>query len=236
VIQRHRGEDEGQVLPALLLAVVAILFFGLLFTQVGSAAEQKTQAQTATDSAAVAGTHQVRDFAFTSTAPTMPWSFAIIFAAVPQIPPRPHAAACSAAQRNWSSNPHGGTAIDCGGSLSAVATGDGVRVDLTAPAGQVVTGPADASDQRAEASAVARVVFARCPLLVVPIHRAIANWILDNSLRTLGVTSSCFTAADETLLDEVEEWSFGTAAAAIGPPGPILDAVRSSTRVELVDD
>jgi hypothetical protein len=235
VIRRHRGGEEGQIVPALLLAVVAILFFGLLFAQVGSAAEQKTQAQTATDSAAVASTHAVRDFAITSTAPTMPWSFAVVFTATLMPPPRLQQTSCVAARRNWDANPHRGAGIDCGGGLRTVPTGDGVRVDLTAPAGQVVTGPADAAEARAQASATARVVQARCPL-APGLQMALARWILDNSLMSLGVDSSCFTAADQTLLDELQEWSFGAAVAAVGPPQPILDVVRNSTRVEIVDD
>ena len=242
MIRKHRGEDEGQIIPALLLVVVAILFLGLLFAQVGSASEQKTQTQTATDSAAVASTHQVRDFAISSGARMLVtrWGFGVIFAAVPQVFPQLHGTACAAAQRNWDSNPHGGATIDCAGSLSAVATGDGVRVDLTAPAGQVVTGPADTDGKRAEASATARVVRADCPSLISsPIQKAIEDWILDRSLQTLGVSSDCFTGDDEDTLDDFEdlfEESFGAAAAAIGPPGLILDVVRKNTRVELVDD
>lgn len=242
MIQRHRREEEGQIVPALLLTVVAILFFGLLFVQVGSAAEQKTQTQTATDSAAVASTHQVRDFAITSGARMMvtEWTFGVVFSAIPPAVPRIQATSCSAARRNWDANPHGGATIDCGSSLFAVPTGDGVRVDLTAPDGQVVTGPADAAGARAKASATARVVLAECPSLVTSaIHKALADWIIDRSLQTLGVNSNCFTAGDNTVLVELEElfeYSFGAAAAAIGPPGLVLDTVRESTRVEIVDD
>jgi hypothetical protein len=242
MIRRHRGEEEGQIIPALLLTVVAILFLGLVFVQVGSAAEQKTQTQTATDSAAVASTHQVRDFAITTGAHLMitEWAFGVVFAAVPQVVPQVQAASCDAVQRNWNANPHKGAQIDCGGSLVAFATGDGVQVNLTAPPGQVVDGPAEADNERAKASARARVVLARCPeLITTPIHKALQDWILDRSLLTIGVNSNCFTADDETELVELEELfedSFGAAAAAIGPPGPILDVVRRSTRVELVDD
>jgi hypothetical protein len=242
MIRRHRGEEEGQIIPALLLTVVAILFLGLVFVQVGSAAEQKTQTQTATDSAAVASTHQVRDFAITTGAHLVitEWAFGVVFAAVPQVVPQVQAASCDAVQRNWNANPHKGAQIDCGGSLVAFATGDGVQVNLTAPPGQVVDGPAEADNERAKASARARVVLARCPeLITTPIHKALQDWILDRSLLTIGVNSNCFTADDETELVELEELfedSFGAAAAAIGPPGLILDVVRRSTRVELVDD
>jgi len=242
MFRRQRGGEEGQVIPALLLTVVAILFFGLLFAQVGSAAEQKTQTQTATDSGAVAATHRVRDFAITSTAQTMvaSWTFGVVFAATPQVIPQIGSTACNAARINWNSNPHGGADINCNSSLSAFPTGDGVRVDLLAPAGQVVTGPADASEERAEATAVARVVLAQCPgVVATPIQRAIANWLVDESLQSLGVASDCFTAGDNTVLVELEElfeYSFGAAAAAIGPPPLILDAVRGSMRVERVDD
>jgi hypothetical protein len=155
MIRRHRGEEEGQIIPALLLTVVAILFLGLVFVQVGSAAEQKTQTQTATDSAAVASTHQVRDFAITTGAHLVitEWAFGVVFAAVPQVVPQVQAASCDAVQRNWNANPHKGAQIDCGGSLVAFATGDGVQVNLTAPPGQVVDGPAEADNERAKASA-----------------------------------------------------------------------------------
>jgi hypothetical protein len=234
---RPDGGEEGQIAPALLLVVFVLLFVGLLLTQVGSAAEQKTQTQTAVDSAAVAATHQVRDFSIARAPLDLPWSFKAVFTptAVAAPVPQVQAAACSAAQRNWSENSHGATAIDCAGSLFAQSNGDRVQVDLTAPAGQVVAGPAKVADQAAKADAVARVAFARCPVVGTEIQTAVASWILDQSLRSLGVSSACFTPDDTTLLDKLDEESLGAASALVGPPNPILDAVRQSVRVELVD-
>ncbi len=203
----------------------------------GSAAEQKTQAQTAADSAAVAATHQVRDFSIARAPLGMPWSFKAVFTPIAAAVPFPQvqAAACDAAQRNWSQNPHRGTAIDCGGSLFARSAGSRIQVALTAPAGQVVRGPAEVEAEAAKATAVARVTFARCPQVGTEVQTAVARWILDQSLRSLGGGSSCFTPADEELLDELDEGSLGAASLAIALPGPILDAVRQSVRVELVD-
>jgi uncharacterized membrane protein len=237
--QTQRGKEEGQIIPALLLAVVAILFFGLLFVQVGSAAEQKTQTQTATDSAAVASAHQFRDYTIANIAPTIPYSFNYLFQATRvTVFPQFQSIACNAAETNWAANPHKGTAIDCGGSLSVASTGSGVRVDLTTPADQVVGGPAKVADQRATATATANVAFAHCPGLYDgnDIHKAVADWILDASLASIGANHPrCFTGDDITALQTLNDLSFGQAAAAVGPPQPILDAVRGSTRVEIVD-
>ncbi len=52
--------------------MAALLFLGLLFAQVGSASEQKTQTQTAADSAAVAATHQLRDATILQAAERFP--------------------------------------------------------------------------------------------------------------------------------------------------------------------
>jgi Putative Flp pilus-assembly TadE/G-like len=50
-----RRGDEGQILPVLLVAFVAILAVGLVLFQVGAATSIRAQAQTAVDSAALAG-------------------------------------------------------------------------------------------------------------------------------------------------------------------------------------
>ncbi len=228
--------EEGQIVLALLLAVVAVLFLGLVYAQVGSAAEQKTQTQTAADSAAVAAAHLVRDYAITQAPLGLEWSFRPQFTAAiaSGVYPEVQAAACGAAQRNWDGNPHGGTSLDCGAGLVAAWGADQVRVDLLAPPGQVVDGPADVAGVRERASAVARVAQAHCPAgSAVP--SMVARWILDRTMQTLGRAGGCFTPADQAALDELDEASLGTVMAAVGPPGPILDEVRSSVRVELVD-
>ena len=115
-MRRTHRREEGQIALPLLLVVVVLVFFGLVYFQVGSAADQKVQAQTASDSAVVAATHVVRDDRIVVTAHTMPFSFAGLFSgiAVPATPPS--AAACTAAVRNWESGPHQGRSIGCGGS------------------------------------------------------------------------------------------------------------------------
>jgi Putative Flp pilus-assembly TadE/G-like len=56
----RRGES-GQILPGLLMVLLAILAVGVLFFQVGKAAVLKSQAQTAADAAALAGAREIRD-------------------------------------------------------------------------------------------------------------------------------------------------------------------------------
>jgi hypothetical protein len=56
----RRGES-GQILPGLLMVLLAILAVGILFFQVGKAAVLKSQAQTAADAAALAGAREIRD-------------------------------------------------------------------------------------------------------------------------------------------------------------------------------
>jgi hypothetical protein len=229
---RGDGEEEGQVIPALLLAVVAIVFLGLLFSQVGSAAEQKTQTRTVADSAAVAATHLRRDATLVDASHQLTNTWAIpIFATIPPLPAPLRATACAAAQRNWTANPHR-KAFSCGADLAMTTTGDGVQVDVAAPSGQVVTGPVDVSAERAKASATTRIVLDRCPR-AFGAGRAVADWIADQTMRTLGASSSCFDAGDEAVFEEFDLYP-ATAAAAIGPPQPILDAVRAQLRVQIV--
>src|SRR5438045_3226304 len=49
------GRDEGQILPGLLVVLLALLAVGMLMFQVGKAAVLRSEAQTAADAAAVGG-------------------------------------------------------------------------------------------------------------------------------------------------------------------------------------
>jgi hypothetical protein len=57
----HEQHKEGQVLPALLVLVVALLAVGLAFFQVGRASDLRARAQTAADGAALAAARQIAD-------------------------------------------------------------------------------------------------------------------------------------------------------------------------------
>jgi hypothetical protein len=57
----RRNGECGQILPGLLMVLLAILAVGVLFFQVGKAAVLKSQAQTAADAAALAGAREIRD-------------------------------------------------------------------------------------------------------------------------------------------------------------------------------
>lgn len=246
MIRGRAGEEEGQIIPALLLVVVVILFLGLLFVQVGSAAEQKTQTQTAADSGAVAAGHKLRDANIPLAAVTMigvyPKIGATLFSGLPNVDPRLADAACSAVQRNWLSNPHGGARIDCtdvstypSGGASLVR---GVTVDVTAPKGQVVDGPADVKDEQAKAGATARVTLDQCPRVIsTPAAQAVGNWVADQTVRMMGgAVSHCFTPADATTLATIEADFTGASLTVLGPSKPIFLGVSRGMRVELVDD
>ena len=228
-----RPGQEGQIAPALLLVVVALLFLGLLFAQVGSASEQKTQTQTAADSAAVAATHQLRDATILDAAEDLPPYLAPIFAPLSGWQPELTAAACAAAQRNWESNPHEGAGLGCG-DISLAGTGDGIEVGVIAPPGQVVEGPADVEDARARASAVSRIHFVECPEFSNPKRAALAHWIIDATMARLGHTAGCFTSADGLLFSILALTPLPVARAIIGPPEEILDEVRASLRIEII--
>jgi hypothetical protein len=232
--QTHR-EEEGQTLLALLLVVVGLLFAGLLFTQVGSAADEKTQVQTATDSGAVAAAHELRDFEVSqaNTQFAASFSFGALFAGLPVGISRPQQAACVAAQEDWSRNQHG-SGLDCG-QLNAAASGDRVIVDLTGPAGEVATGPAPVAGRQGQAHAEARIVVDHCPIgLLLPGAKAAADWMVDRAAQQLGaVGPTCTTPADTTLLTSLDLFP-QKAAAAIGPPVLVPRAASLSFRVELV--
>jgi hypothetical protein len=229
-------QEQGQIAPALLLFVVAVLFVALVFAQVGSAAEQKTQARSVADSAAVASTQNLRDNRISVMSRTVPyWWAAAIFATAAPAPLRVQQEACTAAQRNWSANPHG-TGFSCGAHLLVLPVGDGARTRVTAPAGEVVDGPVDASARAAEAAVHARVVLARCPR-VGGVQGALARWITDAAVRSFGSASLCFTAGDASLLASFGSswWGLATYRAAVGPPEPILTMARDATRIEIIE-
>ena len=54
------GREDGQILPGLLVILLALLAVGVLMFQVGRAAVLKSDAQTAADAAALAGAHEIR--------------------------------------------------------------------------------------------------------------------------------------------------------------------------------
>src|SRR4051812_47198194 len=54
------GRDEGQILPGLLVVLLALLAVGMLMFQVGKAAVLRSEAQTAADAAALAGATEIR--------------------------------------------------------------------------------------------------------------------------------------------------------------------------------
>lgn len=226
-------QEEGQVTLALLLAVVAVLFVMLLFAQVGSAADQKTQARTVADAAAVAATQNARDARVSSMSRVIPHSWAPpIFAVVPPLLPRTQAEACGAAQRNWQANPHD-SAFSCSSHLTAGLVGDGVRIRVRTPAGEVVDGPADASSTRFDASAHARVVLDRCPTLLGA-RGALARWLTDRTVTSFGSSSRCYRPVDAQALRalDLKPWR---APAAIGDPRSLLRSVRNATRVEIIE-
>src|SRR4051794_35606353 len=55
----RRGE-RGQILPGLLVVLLAVLAVGMLMLQVGKAAVLRSDAQTAADAAALAGAKEIR--------------------------------------------------------------------------------------------------------------------------------------------------------------------------------
>lgn len=229
---RRTDEEQGQIALALLLVVVAVVALALVFAQVGSASEQKTQTRTAADAAAVAAAQELRGNRIWALSKTVPHAWApAVFAPVPVVGLQPQAAACDALQRNWGSNPHG-SGVSCGTDLVVSVTGQGAYTRVTAPAGEVVSGPVDASAERAQAEATAWVVLGRCPPGLGE-RSALARWLTDRTVHSFGAPSRCFTPADELVLRALD-LKPGQAPAAIGEPRSLLTAVRNATRVEII--
>ena len=235
----RRDEQTGQVIPALLLVVVALLFLGLLFAQVGSAGDHATQAQTAADSAAVADAHILRDAGISQTIrEPLPAAFAFgpLFAQnLPTVvASNLSTTACDTAASNWSEN-HRST-ISCGDVLVSAGTGT-VTVKITGPADQVVHGPTDVSSERPKARATARVVLAECPVLTTatPEGVAVAHWIAQTTATAMGGSSLvCFTPQDAKLLEKLALLPVSEQLGAVGPPTPIVNAATHAFRAQIV--
>src|SRR5215212_8608076 len=54
------GREDGQILPGLVMLLLAILALGIVGFQIGKAAMQRSQAQTAADAAALAGAREIK--------------------------------------------------------------------------------------------------------------------------------------------------------------------------------
>jgi putative Flp pilus-assembly TadE/G-like protein len=93
VLARLRRQD-GQIIPALMVLMLALLAVGVMFFQVGRAAIFSTEAQTAADAAALAAVNDVRDQLLEQLATTGTTDLARVN------PLRVRAAAESYAQRN----------------------------------------------------------------------------------------------------------------------------------------
>ena len=59
-VPRMRNGERGQILPGLLVVMLALLAVGVLMFQVGKAAVLRSSAQTAADAAALAGAREIR--------------------------------------------------------------------------------------------------------------------------------------------------------------------------------
>ena len=55
-----RNGERGQILPGLLVVMLAVLAVGMLMFQVGKAAVLRSGAQTAADAAALAGAREIK--------------------------------------------------------------------------------------------------------------------------------------------------------------------------------
>lgn len=233
--------DAGQVAAPMLLVMVSLLLLGALYAQTGSAADQRTQAQTVADAASVAAAHRLRDTTIGVSSHALPYSFSVVLQPIALVSPDLRSPACSAANENWSRNPHR-TAFSCPSHLGVSVAGPRVQADVRAPAGEVVDGPADVSAQRATTTSTARVALDHCPRgLGTAERQAIADWIADDVVATLGVenASPCFTG-EESVLTELEElfddpFTTAEAIALIGEPNSIAEAVRRSFRAEIVE-
>ena len=58
---RRAGGQDGQILPGLIMLMLAILAIGALSFRIGKAAVLRSNAQTASDAAALAGARSIRD-------------------------------------------------------------------------------------------------------------------------------------------------------------------------------
>lgn len=240
-MRRPTGE-EGQVFPALLLVVVMLLFAGLAIGQLGSASDQRVQTQTATDAGAVAAAQQMLATVVLASPSVLPPGLAKKIALTGSLVP-PAAAACTAANRNRTAN--GKPAVDCAASLSVQTVGNAARVALTAPAGEIVSGPAaDTSATRADATAVAEVVFRRCPSGYSGLADRILGALVDETAAQLGQPDPhCGPGAGPGLEPSPLPAPSGAPVPLPSPPdltrlpdgAAAFDVVDSSFRTQIVD-
>ena len=80
--------QDGQIIPALVVVMLALLAFGMLFFQVGRAAIFSTEAQTAADAAALAAAKDVQQQLMEQVAPTGTSNLALINPCACAPPPR----------------------------------------------------------------------------------------------------------------------------------------------------
>lgn len=162
-VPERRDGQEGQVVLALLLVVVVLLFGALALGQLGSAADQNVQAGTAVDAAAVAAAQELLRDAALRAPEGLPPGLAAKLGAFPPPGALPAAAGCDAAQRNWEANSHR-SGLPCSDVQLLEVTPDRVRMEVDTPPGELVSGPAgDVSQQRATSRAAAAVTFTACP-------------------------------------------------------------------------
>ncbi|HET8615213.1 MAG TPA: pilus assembly protein TadG-related protein [Actinomycetales bacterium] len=172
--------------PALLLAVAFILFIGFAWGQVGQAADQRTQTQTAADAGSVAAGKQVRLEAVLSAVSSLPTPLSHL---IDVGGAGGATTACDAADRNWSANRHRTTHLSCA-DLSVQRIGsNGVRVDLVGPSGELSPGPVTGNENTpVRVHSTVRVSFHRCPQVDGGGPAAlVAARIVDQAALTLGV-------------------------------------------------
>lgn len=232
--RRCRREDDGQIAIALLMLMVLLVFLGFVFTQVGSAADQKTQTQTAADSAAVAVGHQLRDRGVAAARSLFVVQFpklGAVLVGLPEPTGTPSPIACAAAQANWDRAIHD-RALSCN-DVMVSQNADTVAVHVTAPQGQVADGPADTADARAEALATATIVLRRCPSAATPEEAAVAHWLADAARKRLFASGPvCSTPADAELLVQLETGP-APGTPVIPDPAALLVHVSEGFRVQL---
>lgn len=248
-MRRRLREEEGQIFPALLLVVVVLLFGALAIGQLGSASDERGQARTAADAAAVAAAQQLLARAVVVSPPGLPPGLAgrIDMGGSYSLP---DAAGCAAARRNWEANHDSSLACGPGDYDFGSAS---IRVRLTSPAGEIVDGPAaDTSGTRSRAQATAAVRFVRCPDGYGPLADRILGAWTDSAAQRLGLgdpgCGPSWSVLDTELNPVVElvDETLASAAPLPSPPPPpdlsglpsrnaAFEAIVRSFRVEIVE-
>ena len=88
--------QDGQIIPALVMMMLALVVVGMLFFQVGRAAIFSTEAQTAADAAALAAVENVKQQLMEQVAATGTSSLALIDPRAWRPPPSPTRSATAA--------------------------------------------------------------------------------------------------------------------------------------------